>query len=96
MENDINQKHFLPLSPWCGGFYERLIRIGKSTLRKILGTVKLNFEELTTLLIEIESVINTRPLSYLYENDTTKAITPSHLLIGRNSNGHVENKGITE
>ena len=43
-----------------GGFYERLIRIMKSTLRKILGNAKLNYEELLTVLTEIKRVVNSR------------------------------------
>ena len=45
--NDINWKYILPLSPWWGGFYERLIRIVKSTLRKVLGKSRLNYEIIT-------------------------------------------------
>ena len=35
-----------------------------------------------TVLIEIEKVINSRPLTYLYE-EAEEALTPSHLVIGR-------------
>ena len=64
--NDINWKYILSLSPWWEGFYERLIRIIKSTLRKILANAKLNYEELLTVLTEIEGVVNSRPISYIY------------------------------
>ena len=56
--NNIDWKYILPLSPWWGGFYERLIRIVKSTLRKVLGQARLNFEELYTILTEVEMTIN--------------------------------------
>ena len=46
--------------------YERLIRIIKSNLRKILGNAKLNYEELLTVLTEIERVVNARTISYIY------------------------------
>ena len=46
--------------------------------------VFLNYDELTTLLIKIEQTLNTRPLTYLSDNNDHKAITPSHLLYGRN------------
>ena len=38
--------------------------------------------ELNTLLTEVESITNDRPLTYSVEDDVT-AITPSHLLHGR-------------
>ena len=56
----------------------------------VLGVANLNYEELVTVLTEIECVINTRPMSYLYENETTEAVTPSHLVIERNIQGHIK------
>ena len=35
------------------------------------------------MLVEIESVINSRPLTYLYEDEAEEALTPAHLVIGR-------------
>ena len=90
--NDINWKYIL--SPWWGEFYERLIRIVKSTLRKVLGKSRLNYEELSTIITEVEGVINTRPLTYLYDDDDITAITPSHLIIGRNLLQNVNNSNI--
>ena len=81
--NRIDWKFILPLSPWWGGFYERLIRIVKSSMRKVIGKARLNFEELYTVLCEIELMINSRPLTYLNETDISEALTPSHLVIGK-------------
>ena len=39
--------------------------------------------ELTTVVIEIESIINSRLLSYISAGDTEEPLTPSHLWIGR-------------
>ena len=41
----------------------------KSCLKKILGRSKLSFDELTTILVEVEAVLNSRPLTYLYFDD---------------------------
>ena len=60
-----------------------MIRIVKSTLRKVLGQARLNYEELYTILTEVEMTINSRPLTYIYESDSFETITPSHLVIGR-------------
>ena len=41
------------------------------------------YDELITVLIETEAMINSRPLTYLSEKDNTEAITSFHLLHGR-------------
>ena len=46
--------------------------------------MKLTFEELTTVLMQIEACLNSRPLSEIPEaEDGIEALTPGHLLIGR-------------
>ena len=54
----------------------------KSCLKKTLGRSKLSFDELTTVLVEVEAVLNSRPLTYLYSDDVEEPLTPSHLVIG--------------
>ena len=70
--NDINWKYILPLSPWWGGFYKSLIYIVKS---------RLSYKELSAITTEVEGVINTRSLTYLYDDNGITAITPSHVII---------------
>ena len=80
----IKQNFILPLSPWWGGFYERLVRSVKTCLKKTLGKSFLTFEELQTVLCEIEASINNRPLAYVSDDDLDDALTPYHLIHGRN------------
>ena len=80
----IQQKFNLPASPWWGGFYERLVRTVKTTLMKSIGKAFLTFEELQTVLCQIEKVINGRPLLYTSEDDLHGTITPFHLMYGTN------------
>ena len=78
----INWRFNLAKASWWGGFFERLIRSTKRCLKKCLGNARLNFEDLTTTLTEIEAVLNSRPLTYL-DPDSSEILTPSHLYIGR-------------
>ena len=84
IQRGVKQRFILPASPWWGGFYERLVRSVKSSLKKTLGKSTLSFEELQTILCEIEEVINSRPLVYVTEDDIDGALTPYHLMYGRN------------
>ena len=43
----------------------------------------MTFEELQTILCEIEVAMNNRPLAYLSEDDLDKALTPFHLMYDR-------------
>ena len=83
VKSDVRQRFILPASPWWGGFYERLVRSVKTSLRKILKKSLVTFEELQTVLCEIESVINSRPLCYASDEDVNATITPNHLIYGR-------------
>ncbi|GFU32169.1 integrase catalytic domain-containing protein [Trichonephila clavipes] len=70
-----------PAAPWWGGFWERLIRLLKSILRKVPGRACLSEEELVTVLCDAESSIISRPLTYLSEDlDELSALTPSTFL----------------
>ena len=46
----------------------------------------MTYDELFTCLVEIESIVNARPLCYLYDDgeEVSYALTPSHLIYGRN------------
>ena len=73
----------LERAPWWGGFFERLIRSVNRCLKKILKNAKLSYEELLTVVTEVECVLNSRPLTYVSSEDIEEPLTPSHLMTGR-------------
>ncbi len=70
-------------APWWGGAFERMVKSTKRCLRKMVGRSRLSLDELLMALVEIESIVNSRPQSYVSSDDREEPLTPSHLLIGR-------------
>ena len=67
-------------SPWWGGFYERMVRSIKNTLKKVVGVSSLDYKQLNTVLVEIENVINSRPLTYMKDENLDESLTPYYLI----------------
>ena len=73
-------------APWWGGWWERMVRSVKLALKKCIGARLITREELTTLLSEIENIVNSRPLTQVSDGiDDQRPITPNDFLTGRNS-----------
>ena len=65
-----------------GGYWERLIQSVKCCVKKTIGHSVLTYDELATILTEIESTLNNRPLTYLYGDDEGPSypVTPADLV----------------
>jgi len=76
---------FIPCrAPWYGGYWECLIGLTKSSLKKTLGRRFVTLSSLQTLITEIEAHLNNRPLTYVSTDlHEPTPLTPSHLLYGR-------------
>jgi len=55
-------RFIVKLVPWKGGFYEWLVGLTKRALRKTIGIQSLTQRQLSTVLTEVEAVINLHPL----------------------------------
>ena len=54
----VKWKFIAEASPWWGGFWERLVKSVKISLLKVLFRSSVNYEELETVLCEIEGIMN--------------------------------------
>lgn len=73
-----------PYSPHFGGAWEREIRSVKSALQGILKDQVVAEEVLLTALIEVEGLLNSKPLGYASSDVADPdPITPNLLLMGR-------------
>lgn len=73
-----------PSAPHFGGSWEREIRSIKAALTATLGSQVVSGEVLTTVLIEIEGILNSKPLGYVSSDVADPdPVTPNLLLMGR-------------
>ncbi|MEM7375619.1 MAG: hypothetical protein AAF587_43910, partial [Bacteroidota bacterium] len=61
----IKWSFIVELAPWQGGHYERLVGVVKSILKTMVGRRLLTWSDFVTLLIETESIVNSRPITYV-------------------------------
>lgn len=76
--------HFIPpATPHFGGLWEAGVKSVKTHLNKTIGSSLLTFEELSTVLIQIEAVLNSRPLCPISNHpEEFNFLSPAHFLIG--------------
>lgn len=79
-KKEIKWKFIPAHSPWMGGVYERLIKSVKDAFEKAYANLVMSDKQLTTVLVEIEAMLNARPISYVDRNIDTPIITPNHFL----------------
>nr|XP_022914664.1 uncharacterized protein LOC111425114 [Onthophagus taurus] len=76
--------HFIPArSPHFGGIWEAAVKRVKYHLMRTIGDERLTYETFSTVLIQIESIVNSRPLLPLCSDpQDLELLTPGHFLIG--------------
>lgn len=81
-QRDIEWVNIPARSPHVGGLWESCVRSVKRHMYKVNeGTM--TFEEMCTLMTQIEAVLNSRPLTPLSEDPNDfNILTPAHFLIG--------------
>ena len=84
-KENIKWKFNLPRAPWWGGHFERLIGLTKQSLFKSLGKTSLSWNELESVLLDVEVNLNNRPLAYIEHDIQYPILTPNSMLLGRDT-----------
>lgn len=82
--NEFINFHFIPpRAPHFGGLWEAAVKSAKGHLNRTLANTRLTFEELVTSLVEIEAILNSRPISPMSSDPSDlEALTPGHFITG--------------
>lgn len=79
----VQWKFIPPRSPHFGGLWEAAIKSMKRLLANAIGPQPSTFNELNTILVRIEGLLNSRPLCPVRDDPSDRDfITPAHLIIG--------------
>ena len=82
-ERRIGWKHQTPRAPWSGGHFERLVRTVKTSLTTAISRKLFNWEEFLTITKEVETIVNSRPLTHQGTDTQDIPLSPSQLVWGR-------------
>ncbi|XP_060804637.1 uncharacterized protein LOC106135320 [Amyelois transitella] len=84
LANNGTEWHFIPPhAPHFGGLWESGIKSTKHHLRRVIGESTLTYEELSTVLSQIEACLNSRPICQPSSDcDDPTPLTPGHFLVG--------------
>ncbi|GFW41462.1 integrase catalytic domain-containing protein [Trichonephila clavipes] len=89
----IEWKFIPPRAPSFGGLWEASVKSIKYHLKRVVSGSNLTYEEFLTVCIQIEGILNFRPLCVCplsSNSDDLNALTPAHFLIGRSITSVVE------
>jgi len=71
-----------PEAPHMGGVFERMVQTVKRVLLAVLQNGRLNDEILSTVICEVENIVNSRPITKVSDDSHDPiALTPNHFLI---------------
>jgi hypothetical protein len=80
IQNRINWHYIVAFCPWEGGVYERMIGLVKNALLRVLGSSVVDYISLTTVLCQVEDLINSRPLTHSSSTEILQPLTPNSFL----------------
>ncbi|XP_055623418.1 uncharacterized protein LOC129766841 [Toxorhynchites rutilus septentrionalis] len=84
-ENEIIWRFIPPRAPHFGGLWEAAVKSAKKHLLREIGKTSVSFEDMVTLLAQIEMCLNSRPLVPIPTDPSDlEVLTPGHFLVGTN------------
>lgn len=89
LKNKIEFRFIPPAAPHQGGLWESAVKSTKVHLQRTVGEHILTLEEFSTLVTQIEGVLNSRPICSS-NSDELDFLTPAHILIGRHMKQVIE------
>ena len=84
-EERITWRFNLSRAPWWGGQFERLVGVFKRAFYKTIGGGMLSWTELCEVVLEVETQLNRRPLSYVEEDVQLPLLTPASFLFQKSN-----------
>ncbi|XP_040169767.1 uncharacterized protein LOC120904087 [Anopheles arabiensis] len=83
LERGIDWTFIPPRAPHFGGLWESAVKSAKYHLLRTMGTSSYTFEDMMTILTEVEGCLNSRPITPMSDNPSDlTALTPGHFLTG--------------
>ena len=62
-------------------FCECMAQSVKQNLRRTLTNAQLNYEEPIMVLVEVKTIINSTPLTYLYSDNINEVLSPNDFVL---------------
>jgi len=77
--------HFIPpVAPHFGGLWESSVKLFKHHFKRVVGESLFTFEELNTFVVEVEGILNSRPITSISSDpNDLLVLSPAHCLIGK-------------
>jgi hypothetical protein len=81
LSQEIEWKFNTPGASHMGGVWERMIRSTRKVLQALMREQTMDDEGLSTVLCQAESIVNSRPITYVSDDaQDAMPLTPNHLL----------------
>lgn len=77
----VEWKMIPPRAPHFGSMWESNIKSLKTHLFRVIGSQLLTYEELQTVLVQVECILNSRPLNVVSSDPHPEVLTPAHFLM---------------